>query len=82
MNDKLGMPLFIGDRVIYTTGEQSNQTLEIGTILDFRTAKYSSSSKTSAQLLSANGRKLTKLRASYELVSVEPIYKAYPEILI
>ena len=80
MNDKLGMPLSIGDRVIYTTGEQSNQTLEIGTILDFRTAKYSS--KISAQLLSANGRKLTKLRASYELVSVEPIYKAYPEILI
>ena len=80
MNDKLGMPLSIGDRVIYTTGEQSNQPLEIGTILDFRTAKYSL--KTSAQLLSANGRKLTKLRASYELVSVEPIYKTYPEILI
>ena len=80
MNDKLGMPLFIGDRVIYTTGEQSNKTLEIGTILDFRTATYNL--KTNAQLLSANGRKLTKLRASYELVSVEPIYKAYPEILI
>ena len=80
MNDKLGMPLFIGDRVIYTTGEQSNQTLEIGAILEFRTAKYSL--KTNAQLLSANGRKLTNLRASYELVSVEPIYKAYPEILI
>lgn len=80
MNDKLGIPLSIGDRVIYTTGEQRNQSLEIGTVLEFKPSKYSSS--LGAQLLSANGRKLTKLRHSSEVLSIEPIYKAHPEILI
>ena len=80
MNDKLGIPLSIGDRVIYTTGEQSNQSLEIGTVLEFKLSKYSSG--LSAQLLSVNGRKLAKLRHSSELLSIEPIYKAHPEILI
>lgn len=80
MNDKLGIPLSIGDRVIYTTGEQSNQSLEIGTVLEFKLSKYSSS--LSAQLLSVNGRKLSNLRRPSDLLSIEPIYKAHPEILI
>ena len=80
MNDKLGIPLSIGDRVIYTTGEQSNQSLEIGIVLEFKLSKYSSS--LSAQLLSVNGRKLSNLRRPSAVLSIEPIYKAHPEILI
>lgn len=80
MNDILGMPLSIGDRVIYTTGEQSNQSLEIGTVLEFRLSRYSNA--LAAQLLSANGRKLSKLRHSSEVLSIESIYKEHPEILI
>lgn len=80
MNDKLGIPLSIGDRVIYTTGEQHNQSLEIGTVLEFKLSEYSKS--LSAQLLSVNGRRLYKLRHSSEVLSIEPIYKAHPEILI
>ena len=81
MNDKLGIPLSVGDRVIYaTTGEQGNQLLEIGTVLEFKLSKYSSS--LSVQLLSVNGRKLSNLRRPSAVLSIEPIYKAHPEILI
>lgn len=76
MTDKFGVPLSIGDRVIYTTGGQGCTYLETGTILDIK-------SDTVAHIKSdESGRKLTNGRSKHGLISLAPIQAQYPELFI
>ena len=76
MTDKFGVPLSIGDRVIYTTGGQGCTYLETGTILDIE-------SSTVAHIKSdESGRKLTNGRSKHGLISLAPIQAQYPELFI
>lgn len=76
MTDKFGVPLSIGDRVIYTTGGQGCTYLETGTILDIE-------SNAVARIKSdESGRKLTNGRGKHGLISLAPIQAQYPELFI
>lgn len=76
MTDKFGVPLSIGDRVIYTTGGQGCTYLETGVILDIEsdTVAYIKSDE--------SGRKLTNGRSKHGLISLAPIQAQYPELFI
>ena len=76
MTDKFGVPLSIGDRVIYTTGGQGCTYLETGTILYIE-------SNTVAHIKSdESGRKLTNGRGMHGLISLAPIQAQHPELFI
>lgn len=76
MTDKFGVPLSIGDRVIYTTGGQGCTYLETGTILDIESDKI-------AHIKSdESGRKLTNGRGMHGLISLAPIQAQHPELFI
>jgi len=75
MKDLFGVPLHVGDKVVYTTGAQSNTRLEIGTILSI-------SPNNDAILKSYSGRRLQLPRYDYELVAVSPISTQHPELFI
>lgn len=76
MTDKFGVPLSIGDRVIYTTGGQGCTYLETGTILDIESDKV-------AHIKSdESGRKLTNGRSKHGLISLAPIQAQHPELFI
>lgn len=76
MTDKFGVPLSIGDRVIYTTGGQGCTYLETGTILDIE------SNKVAYIKSDESGRKLTNGRGMHGLISLAPIQAQYPELFI
>jgi len=87
MTDLFGVTLNIGDRVIYTTGAQSNTWLEIGTIVDIETKQYANGNSNGnayevAYVKTASGRKTTNSRGSRELVSIIPIATQHPELFI
>lgn len=70
MKDRLGIPLAVGDKVIYTTGAQSNSSLEIGEILEINpTGGYRGTGD--AMIRTENGRKATNWRGEYELISIQ-----------
>lgn len=76
MTDKFGVPLSIGDRVIYTTGGQGCTYLETGTILDIE-------SDIVAHIKSdESGRKLTNGRRMHGLIALAPIQAQHPELFI
>ena len=75
MTDKFGIPLSIGDRVIYTTGRQGCVYLETGTILDMDDRHayiHSDESK----------RRLTNGRGKHGLISIAPIKAQHPELFL
>lgn len=76
MTDKFGVPLSIGDRVIYTTGGQGCTYLETGIILDIEsdTVAYIKSDE--------SGRKLTNGRRMHGLIALAPIQAQHPELFI
>lgn len=76
MTDKFGVPLSIGDRVIYTTGGQGCTYLETGTILDIE------SNEVAYIKSDESGRKLTNGRSKHGLISLAPIQAQYPELFI
>ena len=76
--DLFGVPLSIGDTVVYTTGSQGNESLELGTILSFNERR----GFPVAQLLSAKGRKLSNLRRCKYLVSSNPVRTLHPELFL
>ena len=78
MTDQFGVPLDIGDEVIYTTGAQSNTILEVGTILEF-TSMWN---KEAAIVKTSSGRRATNPRGQYELVSLNPHKAQHPELFI
>lgn len=82
MTDLFGVPLAIGDRVVYTTGAQSNTTLEVGTIVEFITKTSFSGTRTFAYLKTSSGRRTTNYRDSSELVAVSTIAVQYPELFV
>lgn len=78
MTDKFGVPLSIGDRVIYTTGGQGCTYLETGVILEI-----TSGPRPEAYIKSdESGRKLTNGRGMHGLISLAPIQAQYPELFI
>ncbi len=78
MTDKFGIPLSIGDRVIYTTGGQGYTYLETGVILEI-----SSGPRPEAFIKSdESGRRLTNGRGMHELVALAPIQAQHPELFI
>lgn len=77
MTDKFGVPLSIGDRVIYTTGSQGCTYLETGVILEISTDGYIAYIKSDE-----SGRKLTNGRSKNGLISLTPIQAQYPELFI
>ena len=74
MKDMFGIPLNVGDKVIYTTGARSNTILEVGTILEITDNR--------AYLRSKSGRKLTNCRYESTLASINPIQAQHPELFI
>ena len=80
MTDKLGVPLHIGDKVGYTTGAQSNESIEIGTIINIRQA--TNIAEEIADIRSEGGRKLANPRYSCGLISISPIAAQHPELFI
>ena len=78
MTDKFGIPLSVGDRVIYTTGGQGCTYLETGTILEITSGPHSIAYIKSDE----SGRKLTNGRSKNGLISLTPIQAQYPELLI
>lgn len=85
MTDLFGVPLNVGDRVAYTTGAQSNMTLELGSILEID-ADYWSTSRASgpaaALIKTASGRKASNWRSAKSLIAVAPIASQHPELFI
>ena len=83
MTDLFGSPLVVGDEIIYTTGSQSNTCLERGTIVEITTkATWNMGTREVALIRTASGRKATNYRGPHELVSVNPIKQASPELFI
>lgn len=83
MTDLLGVPVNIGDKVIYTTGSQGNECMEIGTILDIKShIGYNNIIYESVILLSSTGRKMTNPRGKHSIVSLNPIKTQHPELFI
>ena len=82
MTDLFGLPLNIGDEVIYTTGAQSNSSLERGYIKDIQIKNTYHGSVEKAMITTASGRKATNWRSSKELVSVNPVKQTNPELFI
>ena len=82
MTDLFGLPLNIGDEVIYTTGAQSNSSLERGYIKDIQVQNTYRGSVEKAMITTASGRKATNWRSSKELVSVNPVKQTNPELFI
>ena len=80
MTDKLGVPLHIGDKVGYTTGTQSNESIEIGTIINIRPEAGLRADV--AEIRSEGGRKLANPRYSCGLISIAPIAAQHPELFI
>lgn len=78
MTDKFGVPLSIGDRVIYTTGGQGCTYLETGVILEITSGPHSIAYIKSDE----SGRKLTNGRDMHGLISLAPIQAQYPELFI
>ena len=74
MVDLFGVPISIGDTVIYTTGGQGNQHLEVGTVKTIESTR--------AKLISSSGRVLTNWRYQNEIVSATPIKLQHPELFI
>ena len=74
MVDLFGVPISIGDKVIYTTGNQGVQSLEVGTVKTIE--------GTRAKLISSSNRVLTNWRYQHEIVSAVPIKLQYPELFI
>lgn len=77
MTDKFGIPLSIGDRVIYTTGGQGCTYLETGVILEISTDGYTAFIKSDE-----SGRKLTNGRRMHGLIALAPIQAQHPELFI
>lgn len=76
MTDLFGVQLNVGDKVVYTTGAQSNQTLEAGTIHEI------DETHAGAMIITSSGRKAQLWRSSRCLVSVKPIQTQHPELFI
>ena len=75
MTDKFGIPLSIGDSVIYTTGRKGCTYLETGVILDIdNKCAYIQSDE--------SNRKLTNGRGKNDLVSITPIKAQHPELFL
>lgn len=74
MTDILGVPVSVGDRVAYTTGNQSNQSLEIGTI--------DSIVKGKCLIKTARGRITANYRSKSDIMSLAPAISVHPELFI
>ena len=74
MKDLFGVPLSVGDSIVYTLGSQSHTRLEKGTIVDIQDGR--------ATVKSSSGRKLQKSRRSHELMAVKPVAVLHPELFI
>jgi hypothetical protein len=82
MTDQFGVPLNVGDDVIYTTGAQSNTCLEVGTVLEINTEYLWGSTQKRAIIKTATGRRATNSRGQYELISLNPHKAQHPELFI
>lgn len=77
MVDILGIPLEVGDEVVYTNGRQ-DYSLYRATIARIDTTKPTHT----ATLLYRSGRISQKPRTRYQLLSLALMKKAYPEIIL
>jgi hypothetical protein len=82
MTDQFGVPLEVGDQVIYTTGAQSNTELEVGTILEISNYKVLNNVLERAIIKTSTGRRATNPRGKYELISLNPHKAQHPELFI
>ncbi len=74
MTDILGVPVSVGDKVAYTTGERGNATLEIGTIETIVNDR--------AYIRTASKRITTNSRATYGIMSLSSAIAVHPELFI
>ena len=82
MTDLFGVPLEIGDEIIYTTGAQSNTSLERGFILEIKDITRWQVPQAMALIKTSSGRTATNWRGPRELVAVKGIAQSYPELFI
>ncbi len=82
MKDLFGVPLAVGDRVVYTIGSQSYTYLDEGTIVQILKQDKVYGDEDEAVIKSESGRKLTNTRASCELMSIKPVAELHPELFI
>ena len=85
--DQFGYPIQVGDKVLYTTGAQSNTTLEIGTVTEIiESSRPNSVPK--ARIRTASGRTAANYRYKYEIFSLmyltplEQVQDQHPELFI
>ena len=76
--DMFGVPLNVGDFVIYTTGAQGSTLLEVGHVTQLSTKR----DYAYATIISPSGRKLTNDRLCKHLASTTPIRIQHPELFI
>lgn len=89
MIDLFGLPLNVGDEILYTTGSQSNTDINRGTIVEIDEnyweksySRRTRSGSPAALIRTENGRKASIWRGRYELVSVTPFKQLHPELFI
>ena len=82
MTDLFGLPLNIGDEIVYTTGAHSNSTLERGYIKDIQVQNTYYGPVEKAMITTSSGRKASNWRSRNELVSVNPVKQTNPELFI
>ncbi|MHB8098127.1 MAG: mechanosensitive ion channel domain-containing protein [Sulfuricurvum sp.] len=74
MQDLFGVPVNIGDKVVYTTGGRGDTYLDTGTVEKINLGIVS--------IRSSRGRLLTNPRNSREIMSVTPTATLHPELFI
>jgi len=88
MIDLFGLPLNVGDEILYTTGSQSNTDISRGTIIEIDETYWEKSNRhiysgaPAALIRTENGRKASIWRGKHELVSVAPFKQLHPELFI
>lgn len=68
--DQLGYPINKGDKVLYTTGAQSNTGLQIGIAEEFNPS-VGYAKKPGFKIRTDSGRLASNYRGSYELLSLK-----------
>lgn len=80
MTDLFGVPLQVGDTIAYTTGNQDNTFIEIGSIKEIDETR--NRNQGAALIVTSTGRTASVWRSRHCLIAVAPIKSQHPELFI
>ncbi len=80
MTDLFGVPLQVGDTIVYTTGDQGNMSMELGSIKEIDETLNRGQGK--ALIKPRFGRTASVWRSMRCLIAVAPIKLQHPELFI